>query len=65
MSRFIASPIVKHPCCYRATVRDTSRPSSWSIDCELVCECYEIEDAERIALALNRLAQQEEVEFKE
>lgn len=42
-------------CCFDATVVDTSKPFKHdAARFEQVCECFEIEDAEKIAEALNR-----------
>jgi hypothetical protein len=45
-------------CCFEATVVDTRKPhligqTQYKDHCEAVCECFEIEDAQRIAAALN------------
>lgn len=61
--RFKASLNVEHPCCYEATVRDTSAkcpsyrdPSEWKG--VVYCECYDMEAAILIATALNKLTAQ-------
>ena len=42
-------------CCFEATVVDTHKPSPYNEgQFEQVCECFDIEDAERVAEALNR-----------
>lgn len=45
--RYVPSHKVGHRCCFRASVIDTQTSQT-------ICECYEIEDAKRIARALNR-----------
>lgn len=46
-------------CCFVATVVDTTRPviingEQYEGQFEAVCECFEDEDAEKIAAALNK-----------
>lgn len=45
-----------HGCCFVATVVDTTKPSKFygGDKYEVVCECLEDEDAEKIADALNK-----------
>lgn len=53
--RYQASAETEH-CCWRASVLDTSVPPPYaeSIGGGMICECYDIETAIKIADALNR-----------
>lgn len=45
-------------CCFEATVVDTNKPRSLYPGDEKftdICECFDMEDAERIAAALNKM----------
>lgn len=53
--RYLAQREVEHGCCYEAMVVDTIRLTRYGHLPELVCECPDMETAERIALALNKL----------
>jgi len=68
MERFkvLAGSASEH-CCFEATVVDTSKPtmmggkhyvnSEGKLDYETVCECFDIDDANEIAKALNAMHQ--------
>jgi len=48
-------------CCFEATVVDTTKPDmiggkQYEDHCEIICECFSMEDAEKIAKALNEVA---------
>lgn len=45
-------------CCFDATVVDATKPlmiggKQYEDHCEMICECYSMKDAEKIAAALN------------
>lgn len=46
-------------CCFEASVIDTERPSAGA-SAQMVCECFDISDAEMIAAALNATKKQEQ-----
>jgi hypothetical protein len=48
-------------CCFEATVVDATKPTVYNGEqfedhCESICECFSMEDAEKIAKALNETA---------
>lgn len=51
--RYVAVNDSGHPCCFRYAVRDTRDDST-------VCECYDLEEADKICRALNALDAAEE-----
>ena len=53
--RYQARPDAAHGCCNSASVVDTTTLNPWS-NSEVVAECFDIETAQMIALALNRTA---------
>jgi hypothetical protein len=63
MSRFVVTDETEHGCCHAAVVVDTSKPmmignKHYNGRFERVCECWNEEDAEMIAEALNKAHQQ-------
>jgi hypothetical protein len=52
--RFKAVPgSVSAHCCFEASVIDTTKPMTYSVGFDPICEAWSIEDAEKIADALN------------
>jgi len=43
-------------CCFEWTVVDTHRPMGYKQNCHPMCECFDREEADLIANALNRNA---------
>lgn len=41
-------------CCFDATVVDKKKPSGYNDEFDTVCECFDFEDAQKIADALNK-----------
>ena len=40
-------------CCFDYTVVDTTKPEDYEDHCHTMCECFDKEEAEQIAAALN------------